>query len=256
MLQPLLQPDGVFPQFGGLEVTTSSTALSALTDAVLYLHEYRYDSADAYASRIIAVASLRDILDAFSAEGLPPAGRARRPGRRRHRRAGAAAELRRRVQLVAVRSPVRAVRVGAGRPRPGPRPRRGLRGPRAGPAQRPPLPPRASRSRRAGISRHATPSPPTRSTSVISPARATPTPQPRSTTSSAPVPATTSSASTPSPGCGRSCPTPSTTRSRPCSPTGPPRPPARRPSPPTTASRPTCCCTPIGAPTASSSMRC
>ena len=73
VLQPLLQPEGVFPQFGGLEVTTSSTALASLTDAVLYLHEYRYDSADAYASRIIAVASLRDILDAFAADGLPPA---------------------------------------------------------------------------------------------------------------------------------------------------------------------------------------
>lgn len=73
VLQPLLRPDGVFAQFGGLEVTTSSTALAALTDAVLYLHTYRYDSADAYASRIIAVASLRDILSAFAAEGLPPA---------------------------------------------------------------------------------------------------------------------------------------------------------------------------------------
>jgi alpha-2-macroglobulin len=73
VLQPLLQPEGVFPQFGGLEVTTSSTALATLTDAVLYLHDYRYDSADAYASRIIAVASLRDILSAFAADGLPPA---------------------------------------------------------------------------------------------------------------------------------------------------------------------------------------
>ncbi|MFN3215019.1 MAG: alpha-2-macroglobulin family protein [Acidimicrobiales bacterium] len=73
VLQPLLQPEGVFAQFGGLEVTTSSTALATLTDAVLYLHTYRYDSADAYASRIIAVASLRDILSAFAAEGLPPA---------------------------------------------------------------------------------------------------------------------------------------------------------------------------------------
>lgn len=73
VLQPLLQPEGVFPQFGGLEVTTSSTALATLTDAVLYLQDYRYDSADAFAARIIAIASLRDILTAFAAEGLPPA---------------------------------------------------------------------------------------------------------------------------------------------------------------------------------------
>ncbi len=69
--QPLLAPEGVFPQFGGLEINTSSTALQALTDAVLYLHEYPYGSPDGYASRIMAVAALRDVLDAFDADGLP-----------------------------------------------------------------------------------------------------------------------------------------------------------------------------------------
>jgi uncharacterized protein YfaS (alpha-2-macroglobulin family) len=71
--QPILAPSGVFPQFGGLEVNTSSTALQALTDAVLYLHDYRYESSDGYASRIMAVAALRDVLDAFEASGLPDA---------------------------------------------------------------------------------------------------------------------------------------------------------------------------------------
>ena len=69
--QPTLAPTGVFPQFGGLEIDTSATALQALTDAVLYLYEYRYDSSDGYASRIMAVAALRDVLDAFDADGLP-----------------------------------------------------------------------------------------------------------------------------------------------------------------------------------------
>ena len=69
--QALLAPTGVFPQVGGLEISTSSTALQALTDAVLYLYDYRYDSADGYASRIMAVAALRDVLDAFDASGLP-----------------------------------------------------------------------------------------------------------------------------------------------------------------------------------------
>lgn len=71
--QPLATPDGVVPQFGGLEVTTSSTALQALTDAVLYLESYPYESSDAVASRLMAIASLRDVLDAFDAEQLPPA---------------------------------------------------------------------------------------------------------------------------------------------------------------------------------------
>lgn len=69
--QPVLAPVGVFPQVGGLEVTTSSTAVQALTDAVLYLHEYRYSSSDALASRILAVSALDDVLEAFEAEGLP-----------------------------------------------------------------------------------------------------------------------------------------------------------------------------------------
>ncbi len=69
--QPVLAPTSVFPQFGGLEISTSSTALQALTDSVLYLYEYRYESADGLGSRIMAVAALRDVLDAFDADGLP-----------------------------------------------------------------------------------------------------------------------------------------------------------------------------------------
>ena len=69
--QPLVAPTGVFSQFGGLDVTTSSTSLQALTDAVLYISQYPYDSSDAMASQIIAISSLRDVLAAFRAPGLP-----------------------------------------------------------------------------------------------------------------------------------------------------------------------------------------
>jgi hypothetical protein len=69
--QPTTAPTNVFPQFGGLEINTSSTALQALTDAVIYLTDYRYDSSDGLASRIMAIATLRDVLDAFDAAGLP-----------------------------------------------------------------------------------------------------------------------------------------------------------------------------------------
>lgn len=71
--QPLLAPTGVIPEFGGLEITTSSTSLQALTDAVLYLVDYPYDSADGHASRLMAIAALREVLAAFDAEGLPEA---------------------------------------------------------------------------------------------------------------------------------------------------------------------------------------
>jgi uncharacterized protein YfaS (alpha-2-macroglobulin family) len=69
--QPVLYPNGVFPQYGGLEISTSSTALQALTDAVLYLVNYPFECSEQAASRILAVAALRDVLSAFQADGLP-----------------------------------------------------------------------------------------------------------------------------------------------------------------------------------------
>jgi uncharacterized protein YfaS (alpha-2-macroglobulin family) len=69
--QPVLYPTGVFPQYGGLEINTSSTALQALTDAVLYLVAYPFECSEQLASRILAVAALRDVLTAFKADGLP-----------------------------------------------------------------------------------------------------------------------------------------------------------------------------------------
>jgi len=72
IVQPVQAPPGVFPQFGGLEITTSSTALQALTDAVLYLVSYPFECSEQIASRVLAIAALRDVLDAFDAEGLPP----------------------------------------------------------------------------------------------------------------------------------------------------------------------------------------
>ncbi|MCB9159581.1 MAG: hypothetical protein H6644_06960 [Caldilineaceae bacterium] len=69
--QPIATPRDVFPQFGGLEVNTSSTALQALTDAVIYLTDYPFSCSEQLASRVLGIAALRDVLDAFDAEGLP-----------------------------------------------------------------------------------------------------------------------------------------------------------------------------------------
>ena len=71
VLQPLRPPTDAVPNYGGLEVTLSSTALQALTDAFIYLVRYPYDCSEQIASRILAVAALRDVLAAFDAEGLP-----------------------------------------------------------------------------------------------------------------------------------------------------------------------------------------
>ena len=71
IVQPVAKPEDVFPQFGGLQINTSSTALQALTDAVIYLYSYPYECSEQMASRILGIAALRDVLTAFEAEGLP-----------------------------------------------------------------------------------------------------------------------------------------------------------------------------------------
>ena len=71
VIQPVKAPASAVPQFGGLEVTTSSTQLQALTDAVIYLVKYPFGCAEQISSRVLAIAALRDVLSAFHAEGLP-----------------------------------------------------------------------------------------------------------------------------------------------------------------------------------------
>ncbi len=72
LAQPVIAPTNVYTQFGGLEISTSSTALQALTDAVLYLTAYKFECSEQLASRILAIAALHDVLSAFNAPGLPP----------------------------------------------------------------------------------------------------------------------------------------------------------------------------------------
>jgi alpha-2-macroglobulin len=71
IVQPVKAPGNVFPQFGGLEITTSSTQLQELTDAVIYLVSYPYECAEQISSRVMGVAALKDVLAAFDAKGLP-----------------------------------------------------------------------------------------------------------------------------------------------------------------------------------------
>jgi alpha-2-macroglobulin len=71
-LLPVVPPASVLAEFGGLDVTVSSTAVQELTDAFLFLHSYPYEGAEQIASRVMATAALRDVLTAFAADGLPP----------------------------------------------------------------------------------------------------------------------------------------------------------------------------------------
>jgi len=71
MFQPIQAPKDVYPQFGGLEVTTSSTQLQELTDAYIYLANYPYGCSEQIASRMISTAALRDVLSAFKSRDMP-----------------------------------------------------------------------------------------------------------------------------------------------------------------------------------------
>ena len=71
IIQPVQTPGDIFPQFGGLEVTTSSTQLQELTDAFLYLTNYPYACSEQISSRMISIAAMRDVLSAFKAKDMP-----------------------------------------------------------------------------------------------------------------------------------------------------------------------------------------
>lgn len=71
--QPVQRPGDIWTQFGGLQVSLSSTALSELTDAFLYLYAYPFECSEQKASRLLSIAALRDVLEAFNADGLPDA---------------------------------------------------------------------------------------------------------------------------------------------------------------------------------------
>ncbi|MEJ7699524.1 MAG: DUF6049 family protein [Pyrinomonadaceae bacterium] len=71
IVQPVEAPKDVFPQFGGLEVTTSSTQLQELTDAFIYLQTYPFEGSEQVASRMISIAALEDVLKAFKAKEMP-----------------------------------------------------------------------------------------------------------------------------------------------------------------------------------------
>jgi uncharacterized protein YfaS (alpha-2-macroglobulin family) len=73
IIQPVQTPGDVWSQFGGLEVTTSSTQLQELTDAFIYLYRYPYECSEQISSRMISIAALRDVLSAFKSKDMPTA---------------------------------------------------------------------------------------------------------------------------------------------------------------------------------------
>ena len=81
--QPVALPGKVCPQFGGLEVTTASTNLQALTDAMLYLVHYPFECAEQRSSRVMAIAALARRAGGVQDQGHADARRDGRLGGRR-----------------------------------------------------------------------------------------------------------------------------------------------------------------------------
>ncbi|MCD9186257.1 MAG: MG2 domain-containing protein [Pyrinomonadaceae bacterium] len=71
IFQPVSAPKNVLPNYGGLEISTSSTQLQELTDAFIYLQNYPFECSEQRSSRVLSVAALRDVLGAFQAKDLP-----------------------------------------------------------------------------------------------------------------------------------------------------------------------------------------
>ncbi len=71
VLQPIKTPENVIPQFGELSVSTSSTALASLTDAIISLYTYPYECTEQLSSRLLGIQSLWDVLQAFQCKDLP-----------------------------------------------------------------------------------------------------------------------------------------------------------------------------------------
>ncbi len=71
VFQPIKAPENVIPQFGELSVSTSSTALASLTDAILALYTYPYECTEQLSSRLLGIQSLWDVLQAFKSKDLP-----------------------------------------------------------------------------------------------------------------------------------------------------------------------------------------
>lgn len=69
--QVVKRPGDVWTQFGGLDISLSSTALSELTDAFLYLFEYPFECSEQKASRILGIATMREVLSAMNPSMMP-----------------------------------------------------------------------------------------------------------------------------------------------------------------------------------------
>lgn len=72
-IQPILSPkeNEFFSEFGGLEVSCTSTAFTNLTDCFSYLYFYPFACSEQITSRVFAIASLAEMLHSFEIKDRP-----------------------------------------------------------------------------------------------------------------------------------------------------------------------------------------
>ena len=69
--QSVEPPQDVIPDYGSLELTTSTTVLETLTDAYIYLLHYPYECSEQISSRLISISLMKDMLKQFHSAGVP-----------------------------------------------------------------------------------------------------------------------------------------------------------------------------------------
>src|SRR5262249_16426812 len=139
--QPVKPPAAAEPSFGGVEISTSATAVSSLTDAVLYLVRYPFECNEQIASRMMPIAPLPNLPPPFPPPRLPPAQAAPGLGGPRGGPLPARPPPPRGLGFLADRRRALPLPPGPWGPRPLPPEGEGLRRPRADPHRRARLPP-------------------------------------------------------------------------------------------------------------------
>ncbi len=69
--QMVRRPDDAIEGFGALQISTASTQMQSLTDAVTYLQRYPFDCTEQIASRILGAVTVRNFLETFNLPDIP-----------------------------------------------------------------------------------------------------------------------------------------------------------------------------------------
>ena len=70
-IQKVIPPSSMLEGFGGLTMSFSTTQISVLTDALVYLYSYKFECAEQLSSKILGFLPVIDVLEAFNCPQIP-----------------------------------------------------------------------------------------------------------------------------------------------------------------------------------------